>query len=433
MSGPGEPAAPATYRVEVLGCKVNQAEARRIAAMLEAAGLVAAAPGAAADIGVVHTCAVTRAAAAKSARRARRTAGEVRRLIVTGCAGAEGLLPGSVPASAVVPPGAGWPRALAAALEALSPPLPLPDAWREAEGPPVERFGGQARAFLKVQDGCDRQCTYCIVPSLRGPPRDRPLPAVRAEARALAAAGHAELVVCGVSVGRCGSNGGAPLVEVLRTVARVPGVRRIRLSSLHPAELDDGLLAFWAACPRMAPQLHLPLQSGSDAVLHRMGRGTTVARFRAAVARVRARLDRPAITTDVMVGFPGETGDDFARTVAFCREIGFARLHVFPFSPRPGTPAAGLRPQVDRETVRRRARELGAVAAGLALDAHRAAVGTVVEALGETRDPATALWSGYTERYLPIAYPGPPGPAGRLVRLRVTSAGPRGLRGRRGS
>ncbi len=415
----GDDAVLRTYVVRVLGCKVNQYEAQQIAQMLESSGLRPAENPAAADLAVVHTCAVTGTAVRKSAQLARRLAGDARCLILTGCAGNERDWADDLPIAGVVGPGPDWPAQLEALLETL--PLPaLPPATVA-----LDRFRGHTRAFLKIQDGCNLNCSYCIVPSLRGPPRDRPMAEIVAEAGRLARNGHRELVISGVSVGLWGQNAGRTLADVLPAVAAVPGVERLRLSSLHPAELTDDLLAAWRATPAMMPHVHLPLQSGSTRILRAMNRGYSADQFLAAIARARAALDRPAFNTDILVGFPGETGADFEDTLRVSRAAGFSRMHIFPFSPRPGTPAASLPDPVPPAVMNERVRRLRNLADELQRAAHAAAAGGDARVLCETRTTG-GEWEGYSERYYPVRFAGPPEWAGRLARVHLDRVnGPR--------
>jgi len=413
-----------TYRVQALGCKVNQCEANQLTEYLEAAGWRPAAPGETPELQVAHTCAVTAAAVKKSALLARRmrAAAPGGRVLVTGC-GAAGDLPSRVTAvDDWIPAGPGWMERFAAAAGMVAVPPP-------AAGRPAARFGRQARSFLKLQDGCDRGCAYCIVPSLRGPPRDRPLADILAEARARAAAGHVEFVVSGVNLGRYGADGGPNLADALAALARTPGVARLRLSSLHPDDLTPDLLALWRRFSCLMPHLHLPLQSGSTPVLQRMRRGYTAEKYRAAIRRAQNAIEQPTFTTDVIVGFPGETDEDAEATLELCRELGFARLHLFPFSPRPGTAAAVMTPRVSPAVRNVRLQKLRALAAELEGDRLRRAVGTTAAVLAETRNERTGEWFGYTERYLPVRFTAPPGLRGSVVSVQLIGITAKTLRG----
>ena len=410
-----------TFRVAVLGCKVNQYEAQQIRQYLEDCGWRLAAPHESPDLVVVHACAVTAEALRQSLQTARR-ASATSRVLISGCAAAGPFAPlAETAATAIVPAGVDWRRLLREQLRHWGLPKDGAEFASEAE-PLLRRFEGHARAFVKVQDGCDAGCAYCIVPRLRGPPRDRPVEAVVAEARALAEAGHPEIVVTGVCIGRYGRDGGPNLAQLLRRLARIETVQRLRLSSLHPAELTEELLEVWRSTPKLLPHAHLPLQSGSDAVLRRMRRGYTTADFARAVRALRAALDRPAITTDVMVGFPGETEAEFEESLAFVREIAFSRMHVFRFSPRPGTAAAAFESPVAPEVARERAARMNAESKVLSASFHRQFVGETVEALAESFDERRGRWRGYDERYIPVEFSAGPEWRGRWVRVRIIGA-----------
>lgn len=219
--------------------------------------------------------------------------------------------------------------------------------------PEIEHFAGHQRAFVKVQDGCDAGCTYCVVPQVRARVWSRPSGEVLHEVETLVANGHKEIVLCGVFLGAYGrattvrSRWDAPsaLPDLLRRVAGTAGLWRVRLSSLEVGDVTDELLDVFGDCPAVAPHFHLSLQSGSEKVLRRMNRRYAPRQFLDAVGRIRARLERPAVTTDVIVGFPGETDEDFEATMHLARRAAFSRIHIFRFSPREGTPAWQWRSQ----------------------------------------------------------------------------------------
>ncbi len=317
---------------------------------------------------------------------------------------------------------------------------------------PLRRFEGHQRAFVKVQDGCDAFCSYCIVPYTRSLVRSRDAQAVVDECRALLAAGHKELVLSGVFLGAYGrdtairrrwSGGPSPLAHLVRQVAAIDGLWRLRLSSLEPLDLDEDLLAAWSEGPRLAPHFHLPLQSGSDRVLRRMNRQYSSDQFRRTVDRLRERLDRPALTTDVIVGFPGEEDDDFARTLEVARQAGFAKIHAFPFSAIEGTAAWLMRRDAPPgRIVRERMAELTRLERQLAAAYRRPFVGQTVEALvdGEsdcglrTADCGMndkASFSALTDRYLTVRFAAPAKPSlmGQVVRLRLDLVTDEGLDG----
>lgn len=411
------------FALATLGCKVNQYEGQALREKLLALGWREASFAERADLYVVNSCTVTRGADEKCRKMARRAlrANPNARLLVTGCAATTDAeryrrIPG-----------------VSAVLEKTR--LPEIERWIESgERPPerdvfdleISRFAGHTRAFLKIEDGCDAGCAYCIVPRARGGVRSRPLEAVRAEARRLAQAGHIEIVLTGIHLGFYGRGvEGVDLVEAVRAVLETPGIERVRLSSLEGLELSDALIALAAADPRFCPHFHLPLQSGDDAVLAAMGRRYTAAEFLGLLERARARLDRPSFTTDVMIGFPGETERQFRNTLSVCREAGFSRTHLFPFSLRPGTRAAQMPDRVPMPVVHEREERLKALSDESALAYKRRFIGETVHPLVEhRRDRRTGLLAGWSARYIRVLFDGPDDLRGRIVPVRIDEATP---------
>ncbi|MBL7017094.1 MAG: MiaB/RimO family radical SAM methylthiotransferase [Kiritimatiellales bacterium] len=428
-----------TYDLDVLGCKVNQYDARQIARLLEGFGLQESQERPA-DLIVVHTCGVTAMAVKKSrhALRAliRKNPGAA--VFLTGCAAAEEIIDGLEGVDARIAAGAGWIQMLADELQTFSLPNPDFHLPENADELAVETFGKQTRAFLKIQDGCDAGCAYCIVPQLRKTPRDKSVEAAVAEAEALVKRGYKEIVIAGVHVGLYGRDGDMSLYDILSRIAAVPGIAcppdgetvggvRIRMSSLHPAELTDELLAVWAGSPHMMPHLHLSLQSGSDGVLQRMGRGYTAEEYAAAVDRVRAALGNPAITTDVIIGFPGETDVEFEETFEFCKQIGFAQMHIFNFSPRPGTRAADMPNPVDPQIAQARHTRLADLAAEMTLAFNQTFIGRTVDVLVEGFKKG--ICSGVSEHYIAVSFPGEKLMRGTVVPVQIVEASTRDLAG----
>jgi threonylcarbamoyladenosine tRNA methylthiotransferase MtaB len=413
-----------TYVIETLGCKANFYDSRRLAETLEDLGFRPARPGEEVSVCVLNTCTVT----ATADRKGRQQAGRLARahpdarLFVTGCyaearpdelaevAGVEGVYGRTE-----------W----AALLEAINGAA-LPPGAPALEGDfGIRAFGGRARAFLKIQEGCDSFCSYCVLPRVRGAPRSRPLGELRAEARRLAEAGFAEIVLTGIHLGLYGRElaGRPTLAQALRDVSAVQGLQRVRLSSVECNEVDAGLLEAMQH-PAVCPHLHLPLQSGDAEVLRRMSRRYGPEDFLRAVEMARACLQRPAITTDVMVGFPGETEEQFARTMDLCGAVGFSRLHVFPFSPRPGTAAAGMDGRVGQQEMRERGARLRGLGNRLAAEWAEGFVGRRVRVLFERRAGEGRL-VGYTDRYVRLTARADARLLGRVVRL--TCTGRRGM------
>jgi threonylcarbamoyladenosine tRNA methylthiotransferase MtaB len=393
-----------SYLVNVLGCKVNQYDAQQIEHLLERYGLEKAGQADDADVIVVHTCGVTAAAARKS-RQAIRTMQRdhpLAHVIVTGCAAEDELTEVDQEPVSRVPAGADWLQRLAEALDALAMPGGHGIDGIETDTFTITRFEGHTRAFLKVQDGCDIGCSFCIIPRLRKEPRDKTIEDAVREATALTEAGYREIVVTGVSVGLYGRETGCSLAAMLRRLANVPNIGRIRLSSLHPGELTDELLAVWASTPNIMPHLHLSLQSGSDAVLAAMRRGYTAGEYLDAVNRARAVLDNPAFTTDVIVGFPGETEAYFEESHAFCQQVGFSKMHVFTYSPRPKTIAARMGGQVNGSIAMERSERLRQLGESMALEYHRQFLNRETEVLVEgVRD---GIATGYSRNYIPVEF-----------------------------
>lgn len=266
---------------------------------------------------------------------------------------------------------------------------------------------GHTRAFLKVQEGCDRFCSYCIVPYARGRVRSRPLDAVTAEVERLVAAGFLEVVLTGIHIASYGieRDDGTNLLTLIQAVAAVPGLKRIRLGSLEPRIMTEEFTSALARIPGFCPHFHLSLQSGSDTVLKRMNRRYTTAEYAEIVARIRRYFDHPAITTDVMVGFPGETDAEFDQTLAFVQAIGFYQIHIFRYSRRKGTVAADMQDQV-RETVKAaRSHRLSAAAGEMEQAFLQSCEGLVMPVLFEQAGEAGGVL-GHTPNYIPVEIAG---------------------------
>ena len=326
--------------------------------------------------------------------------------------------------------------------------------------PPIREFSpnGSAhqRAFVKVQDGCDAFCAYCIMPYARSVVWSRSVRDITDECTRLVAAGYKEIVLAGVFLGAYGrqtairkrwSPAPAPLIGLIRSVAAIDGLWRLRLSSLEPGDLTDDLLdlfrgtAFQAvgtphslkgcAPPTLAPHFHLPLQSGSEAILKAMNRQYTARQFRRTVRHVRDRLDDAAITTDIIVGFPGETDEDFAQTLELAGEAGFAKIHAFPFSAIEGTAAWTRRDRAPSpDVVRQRLGRLAQLEREMAMAFRQRFVGRTMDALVESPRVAQGLRQGMTDRYLTVRFAAPPGDlTGQVVSVLITDATEDGLDG----
>ncbi len=418
-----------TYLVTVLGCKVNQYDAHQIEQLLEEFGLKRAATSDEADMIVIHTCGVTAAAAQKSRQTIRRMQRDnpLAHIAVTGCAANDELTQVDQAPVIRVPAGADWLQHLAEQLGQLDTPASGPTGTIETDAFPISNFGDHTRAFLKVQDGCDIGCSFCIIPQLRKQPRDKTIDTAVHEATLLTEKGYRELVITGVSVGLYGRDTGSSLAELLRHLVKIPNLGRIRLSSLHPGELTSELLDVWSSSPNIMPHLHLSLQSGSDAVLHAMRRGYTADEYYAAVERARAVLDNPAFTTDVIVGFPGETDTYFEEGYEFCKKVGFSQMHTFTYSPRPKTIAAKMGKQVNGAVATERSARLRALGQEMARAYHRQFLKKPVDVLVERIKEGVA--QGYSAHYIPVEFPSLEAQRGEVVPVKATEATATGLKG----
>lgn len=386
-----------TIYVTSLGCRLNQAEAAALRRALARLGHEMVSDARLADVVVLNTCAVTAEAERKSRqllRRLRRGNPEAR-IIVTGCYSQlnRDLGGAAVLADAVVDNVAK--RRLLEAPEEFVPPA----ATATGRAAPALR----TRALVRVQEGCDNRCSYCVVWRLRGKHVSRPADDVLAEVRQLVTEGRQEVVLTGVHIGAYGRDRLQPeapdLSGLLRLILDQTAVSRVRLSSIEPWDLGHLDLSLWYDA-RLCRHLHVPLQSGSDAVLERMARRYSAGEYERAIARARELIPDLAVTTDVIAGFPGETETDLEATVALSRRCGFARMHVFPFSPRPGTAAAQMPGQVPPEMIRDRAARLREVGAELAAGYETGYVGRTMPVLWERK--RQGWWSGLTSNYLRV-------------------------------
>lgn len=443
-----------------LGCKVNQAEMDDLERHLRARGVEIITDGGAADLHVINTCTVTTVADDKSRRAVRRArrASPAATVIVTGCSvGVDGASLAAVDPSARLVANAEKDGLLAEVERLVGPPRPpgglrhgpLDAALPTLSGVEIEGSADRrnridrTRAYVKVQDGCSFFCTYCIIPRARGAERSLAPGTVLADVRRALAAGHREIVLTGINIGTYDGGGSerGPRGAHLRAAMTLPGlvrrilaetpVERIRLSSIEPQHVDDDLLAVWTGegAGRCLPHVHLPLQSGDDGVLRRMGRRYAAADYLRVVERVRAVLPAVAIHADVIAGFPSEDHAAFSRTVAFLGSLDPAGLHVFRYSARPGTPATRMAAQVPEAVRRERAAVLlGEAAAARRRFAARAAGGertVLFEALADRGDPG-AGWIGHAEDYLVVRTVAPEGRplAGAIGLVRIDGPDP---------
>jgi threonylcarbamoyladenosine tRNA methylthiotransferase MtaB len=420
--------------VTTLGCKANQYESGRMAMEFAAKGCEIVEDEAAADILVVNTCTVTNIADHKSRRHIRRLKRHNPNALVvaTGCAAQ--VAPESLGAETgvdLVVPNREKAALVAGVLNASrrraasAPRLPLLTTQEDAvpENVAAVRLPsmGRTRALLMVQDGCGYRCSYCIIPTARPVRNSRGLGEVLAEAEDLTARGYREIVLTGISIGSW-RDGHHRLADVVTRMAAIPGLSRIRMSSIEPKTVSDSLIGAFADLPQGCRHFHIPLQAGEDATLKAMNRYYDTAYFADLIGRIRARMPDAAISTDVITGFPTETEAQFEATVRFCGEMDFCKIHVFPFSPRAGTPAAGLADAVGHEARKERTARLVALSDEGAQAWAARHVGRTVEVIAEPVDPRTGLASGLTDNYVRVHWPSDDGSRGGIVNVRLTEA-----------
>ena len=408
-----------TLRTLTLGCKVNQYETELVREGLVRAGYENAAEDTAADLCVVNTCTVTAEGDSKSRQAIRRLARENpdARIVVMGCYATRA------------------PEELAKlpnVAEVVTDKREIPDLlgrFGVIDVPTgISRFGDRHRAFVKVQDGCLLRCSYCIIPYVRPNFSSRPMEHVLDEVRRLVDHGYREIVLTGIHLGHYGveDNRHRPRSEwrrlstLVRAIAELAGDFRVRLSSIEATEVTRELIAVMAEHPdKVAPHLHICLQSGSDAVLRRMRRRWGSRMFIDRCRLVRETLDNPAITTDIIVGFPGETDADFEATCRVSRDCGFSKIHIFPFSPRKGTPAATMTDMISPEVKAERCERLAELERELREQYFQSLAGRSLRVLVEGRSDDGRGWIGTSCRYAPVRTKAGVATAGSLVDVRA--------------
>ena len=416
--------------LDTIGCRLNQAEIETLARQFRAAGHEIVATAAGADLAVVNTCAVTAEAASDSRtaiRRANRLG--VTNLVVTGCwSTLEPDKAAELPGVQKIVPNL-QKDSLAADL------LGLPQEFFDLEPlarQPLPGLRQRTRAFIKVQDGCDNACTFCITTLARGAGRSRPLDEIIADVKSALDGGTKEIVLTGVHLGSWGRAPSLCLPDLVSALLARTSVPRLRLSSLEPWDLDAGFFGLWSD-PRLCRHLHLPLQSGSAGVLKRMARKTTPEFFAALVDSARRAIPEAAITTDVIVGFPGETDEEFAETLEFVKAMDFAGGHVFTYSARPGTPAARMKGQIRGEVAKVRSAALRTILAEYAESYRRKFIGKTMPVLWEATDRfSDAGWQlqGLTDNYLRVTATAPEPRWNRMDDVQLVSIDENGLKGK---
>jgi threonylcarbamoyladenosine tRNA methylthiotransferase MtaB len=391
----------ATFAVKFLGCKVSQADAVQARQALLSAGHVEVAE-AEAQLHLVNTCCITSEAEAKSRHAVRRSLRTARQVLVSGCA--SNLNAGQFAeidprVTALTGTSDDVAAQLGGCVDLEHDVLARERAEASAIAAPA-----RTRGFVKVQDGCDCHCAYCIIPTVRGGARSRPASAVLDEVRRRVAQGQPEMVMTGISVGDYRDpERGLELGQLMMEAARVPGVQRVRLSSVEVIHVRDSLLEALRSEPRVCPHLHIPMQSGDDRVLEDMGRHYSSDEYLSIVSRLRRAVPEVNITTDVIVGFPSESAEAFERTLSAVEQAGISRVHTFPYSPRPGTVADALGDRVAPEEKKRRSQVLRGRSEALSRVRRAGKLGSaeqvLVDKVAETQ--CSGYTADYTRCYLP--------------------------------
>jgi threonylcarbamoyladenosine tRNA methylthiotransferase MtaB len=427
-----------TVSFRTFGCKLNQAETAMMAGQFARRGYEVVGDDVPADVAVIHTCTVTGRSDAKCRQAVHHALGRNpdATVIVAGCysqvaaeelsriAGVDYVLgTGDKFRLFDVFPGPG---------KMIPPKIAVSPVSMAGGSPPYESgpFGGHTRAFLKIQGGCSRACAYCIVPAARGPSRSETPEDVARNAETLVRSGYREIVVTGTHLGDYGRDrsGGPRLPELLERLVEIPGIGRLRLSSLDPDEVTEDLIRTVAKHDRICRHFHVSLQSGSDPVLKRMNRPYTAGDFREIVGRLVLHFNRPGLGTDVITGFPGETDGHFDETARFIGSLPFSYLHVFPFSPRRGTPAAAMPDPIPPAVRIERARVLREIGARKRREFAERWIGETVPVLLESRNEDGSM-AGFTSEYLRVEVPYDSSLSNRIVPVRVEELTERGVRG----
>lgn len=412
-----------------LGCKVNQYESQEIGEMFEKSGYTLLNEPDNADIIIVNSCTVT----AESVRKVRQSVRHLKKispnafLILTGCASqAEPEILSVLPEVNLMLGNRNNKNIVALCENALKEHGSSVNAHEEHEtgesfhGFGITHFEGHTRAFLKIQDGCDRFCSYCLIPKARGRSRSKPLADIDRELSELSKNGYGEIVFVGINLSDYGKGTPYSLPDALMLAEKYDSIKRVRLGSLEPDHITDEMIERLKNVTKLCPQFHISLQSGCNSVLKRMNRHYTREEYKALADSLRSAFKDASVTTDILVGFPTESEADFCETVDFAKSIGFEKIHIFPYSKRNGTPAAAM-PQLSNAIKDERAKRLGAVAAEIRKEYLLKQVGKTCEVLFETEHPEFS--EGYTKNYTPVRIYDGKDRKGKFINVLITDAG----------
>ena len=420
-----------SFRCVTFGCRVNQYETQAIREQLLSHGYQEVSKDTVPDFVVINSCTVTEAADKECLQTMRSLykTDPATKIVVMGCLvqrDAQRLK--QIPGVRLLV-GNGQKHRLPEFLEKISQweMEPVVETQINQVYTPlkISSFQARSKAFLKVQDGCDRACAFCKIPLVRGRSRSRPLPDLLLEVERLRDNGFREIVLTGVALGLWGREWDPPqdCAQLIRAVDGIPGRFRIRLSSLDPRDVDDHFMTALAHSTKVCHHLHLSLQSGSDPILRRMNRGYTTQEYRRIIEKVRKFWPDCGLTTDLIVGFPGETEERFLETLEFCRQMQFAKVHLFSYSSRGGTSASFFKDKVNPACIKQRSRRARKAMEESAHEIRKRFLGTTQQVLVEES------LSGYTSQFIQVQFPAAPELVGSLVNVSMTAAGPKGLVG----
>lgn len=418
------------FNIITLGCKVNQYESQAMREDLLKNGFELAEPNTPADITVVNSCTVTSVSDAKN----RKLINKIRRenpdgiIVLTGC------MPQAFPDKQenfencdIVLGNAKRAELVPAICEYVENHMknvfisPHPVKNEKFEDLSISSLGEHTRAFIKIEDGCNRFCSYCIIPYARGRVRSKSIEALKAEVKRIADNGYREVVLVGINLSAYGQDEGLNLADAVECVCAQEGIERVRLGSVEPEQMDEPMIKRLAAQPKFCPQFHLSLQSGCDNTLKAMNRHYDTAEYSKIVSNIRKTFDNSTITTDVMVGFAGETEEDFKASMDFVKQTGFAKVHVFPYSRRKGTVADKAPNQIAPNIKEQRAKEMGELVAKSRAEFLKTQVGMTESVLIERL--RHGYLEGYTKNYTPVhIISDDENLCGQIVNVKITSA-----------
>lgn len=412
-----------------LGCKVNQYETQILSQLFAADGYDVVAPDEIADVYVINSCTVTATGDKKTRQMLRhfKSQNPAAKVALTGC------FPQAFPQAAEKLPEAdiimgarGRGELVKLVAHCLATGERIIKVQPHERGESFEKmsasgFAERTRAFVKIEDGCERYCSYCIIPTARGPVRSKPLDELADELNDLAQSGYQEVVLVGINLSCYGKDFGKRLIDAIALACNTKGIERVRLGSIEPELLTDQDIERMASFPQMCPQFHLSLQSGCDATLKRMNRHYDAAEYTRIVESLRRHFKNCAITTDIMVGFPGEDEEEFSHSLAFAEKIAFAKVHVFAYSQRPGTRAAVLPNQVTKAEKSSRSARMIALTDRTRADFLQHQVGRTASVLFESH-VKDGVYEGYSENYTPVHVRSDEDLRGKLLQVKITGA-----------